>query len=278
VVAVAAFESRVELHPRLAIRSLGTFAVERDGRLVGPSEWQSKKARDLLKILVCRRGRPVTREALLEALWPEQDPARTANRLAVALSTARVVLDPARRFASDHFIAADRSAVRLESGRVVVDVERFLTTARAGLTCCRDGRVREGRELLETAEEAYRGEFLEEDLYEDWAVSLREEARAAYVAVALKLAELADAAGEHERATGLRLRVLERDPYDEHAHLDLVSTLASRGSPGEARRAYRRYVARMEAIGVEPAPFPAPGDGFKTALSAVRTIPSGRRS
>ena len=40
---------------------------------------------------------------------------------------------------------------------------------------------------------------------------------------------------------------------------DLVSTLASGGMHGESRRAFRRYVARMNEIGVEPATFPSVG-------------------
>jgi hypothetical protein len=40
----------------VAIQSLGAFAVERCGALVGRRGWQSKKARDVLKILVSRRA------------------------------------------------------------------------------------------------------------------------------------------------------------------------------------------------------------------------------
>jgi DNA-binding SARP family transcriptional activator len=46
------------------------------------------------------------------------------------------------------------------------------------------------------------------------------------------------------------LRILERDPFDEAAHLELVSMLIQAGRLGEARRAYRTYVARMRELGV----------------------------
>jgi len=250
-------EPERDLLPPVAIRSLGSFAIHRGDEIAPSAEWQSRKARDLLKILVTRRGRPATREALIETLWPEQDPRRTSNRLSVALSTARAVLDPEHRFGPDHFIRADRYAVLLECENVVVDVERFLEDARAGLSRYRAGRLEDAVQLLERAEAAYTGDFLEEDLYEDWAVSLREEARAAYVAVASALAELADGEGDHEAAIRLRLRVLERDAYDESAHLALVGSLVAAGRHGEARRAYGRYATRMEKIGIEPGSFPA---------------------
>ena len=77
----------------VAVEALGRFRVLREGVAVPRSAWRSRKARDLLKMLVARHGRPVSRDALIEALWPEEDPARCANRLSVALSTLRGVLD-----------------------------------------------------------------------------------------------------------------------------------------------------------------------------------------
>ena len=74
----------------------------------------------------------------------------------------------------------------------------------------------------------------------------------------IKLDNAAAEMGDPWAAVNYRLRVLERDPYDEDAHLGLVSTLSAAGRHGEARRFYRAYVARMEELGVEPAPFPSP--------------------
>ena len=82
----------------LELQTLGGFRVLRSGIPVSREAWQSKKARDLLKILVARRGRLVSRDEAIETLWPEEDPARTGNRLSVALSTLRSVLDQNREF------------------------------------------------------------------------------------------------------------------------------------------------------------------------------------
>ena len=103
---------------RVAVRvqSLGGFSVMRDGELVKVSEWQSKRARELLKLLIARRGRPATRGYLMETLWPDDDPDRVANRLSVALTTVRGVLDPQRHFPPDHFVIA-RQGRRLTQPR-----------------------------------------------------------------------------------------------------------------------------------------------------------------
>jgi hypothetical protein len=115
--------------PEVAVRTLAGFRVFRDGEAVSASAWQSKKARTLLKILIARRGRPTPREALMEQLWPGDDPLRLANRLSVTLATLRAVLDPVKHHPPEYFVTTDRDAVRLELAHVSVDVERFLEHA-----------------------------------------------------------------------------------------------------------------------------------------------------
>lgn len=243
--------------PAVRIATLGTFRVLRDGEPVPTAEWQSKKARDLLKILVARRGRPVPREQLMELLWPGDDPAKLANRFSVALSTVRGVLDPDRRVAGEGAVVADRSVVWLDLDAVQVDVEEFLATAKGALE-----RFRVDPEAalvdLAAADGSYGGDFLEEDPYEEWAVPLREECRATYVAVVRGLAAAAMDTGDADMAVRYCLRLLEQDRYDEETHLGLVRTLLGAGRHGEAHRRYRHYVAQMAEIGVEPAALPTP--------------------
>jgi ATP/maltotriose-dependent transcriptional regulator MalT/DNA-binding SARP family transcriptional activator len=241
----------------VAVEALGRFRVLRAGVPVPRSAWRSRKARDLLKMLVARHGRPVSRDALIEALWPEEDPARCANRLSVALSTLRAVLDSERRFGADHFVVSSAGAVSLDLDHVAVDLEAFLREAAAGLALHDEGLTAEAHARLSAAEAAYAGDLLEEDLYEDWAVAAREQARDMYVRVARSLAADAHAGGDHDGAVRFLLRVLERDAYDEEAHLALVLALVDAGRHGEARRAFRVYRGRMDDVGVEPASFPA---------------------
>jgi DNA-binding SARP family transcriptional activator len=220
------------------------------------TEWQSRKARALLKILVARRGHPVPREYLMEVLWPREDPARTANRLSVALSTVKSVLDPERR-RPDRLVHASKSTIALDTAHIAVDLEHFLAGAAEGLRLAREHRDDDALEVLAAAETAYAGDFLEEDPYEDWAIPVREEARATYIAVAGALAELSARSENYEASILYCHRILERDDYDEGAHIGLVAALEEAGHHGEARRAYRRYVGRMQQIGAEPAPFPS---------------------
>jgi ATP/maltotriose-dependent transcriptional regulator MalT/DNA-binding SARP family transcriptional activator len=259
--------------PAVAIHCLGGFAVLRYGVAVPLAEWKSRKARDLVKILIARDGRPVHRSVLLELLWPDEPPERTASRLSVTLSTARAVLDRGKTYAAGWFLVADSDTVVLDPDHVEVDVLRFLDMASQALAQRKDGPSPAALEALAEAEAAYVGDAFPEDPYEDWAVSLRERARAAYTSVARTFADDAAAAGDTAAAVRCYLRVLEHDAFDERAHVGLVAAQLAAGQQGEARRSYRTYCARMDELGVEAAPFPAPRRPSESRPKASRSVP-----
>ncbi|WP_246281864.1 AfsR/SARP family transcriptional regulator [Fodinicola acaciae] len=230
------------------VRTLGRFAVTRDGQPVQVREWQSRKARELLKMLVSRRGVPATREMLGQTLWPGATRVQWTNRLSVALSTIRGVLDPYRMREADHFISTGKYAVTVTN--LAVDIDTFLTDADRALSLHRCGTP--ALIALEAAAASYHGDFLAEDLYADWAVSLREEAKLAYLRLVRTLAVSATTSGDHDRAVRYWRLALTRDAYDEQAHLGLITSLTSDGRHGEATRHYVIYANRMAEIGVVP--------------------------
>ena len=236
---------------------LGSFAVRRGDEVIPLTAWQSKKARDLFKMLVVRRGRPLPREQAIERLWPDDDPGKATSKLSVALATVRSVLDPDKTVASEHFVRSDGELLRAVAGAVRTDVDRFVELATEALREHRRSSHDRATSMMEAAEAAYSGDVFEDDPYADWYVPLREEARVLYLDVARALAERRIRRGEIEDAIRLLLRILEREPYDEQAHLDLVVALTRMGRHGDARRRYQHYVARMRDLDIEPRVFPS---------------------
>ena len=142
---------------RTDIVTMGRFDVVVDGTSVPTSAWGSKRARTLLKRLVVARGQPVTRDELIELLWPDGgDVDRLGARLSVQLCAVRRILRGG--------VIADRSSVRLDLDHVDVDIERwFALTDDAAIVA------------------GFHGELLPDDRYEDWSAPLREEIRARFV-------------------------------------------------------------------------------------------------
>ena len=239
----------------VAIVALGRFAVVLSGEAVPMTAWQSRKARDLLKVLVARRGHPITREAAAEALWPGEEPGPLGNRLSVALSTIRKVLDPGRRHPPDYYLVADARTIALRLDRAGVDLSEFLQVAGEGIDLMGKGEHAAAAAPLRRARQIYAGDFLEEDLYEEWAVEAREEARSRVIMVLRLLARLAAEQGDDESAGQYLGQLLEREPYDEDAWLALIAGQQRLRRHGEARRRYAAYARRMGELDVVPVAF-----------------------
>lgn len=223
------------------IRTFGGFAVTVGDDEIPLPAWGSRRARQLCKMLAAAAGQPVPRDQLIDALWPtEVDRERLSARLSVQLSTVRRILGGG--------IVADRASVRLHLDEIRLDVGDLHRSAEAG--------------DLARVVDLYRGEFLPEDVYEDWAVSARDRARRVFLRAAHRLARDAASNGDHEQAAHLAGRILTSDPFDEGGHRRLIAALAAVGRLGEARHAYDSYVLRMNELAV---PCPPLADLIRSA-------------
>lgn len=237
----------------VAIRTLSRFEVTVDGKPLPPSAWQSRKARDLLRLLVARRGRPVAREELVDLLWAGEEGVTTErrlHRLAVALSIVRGVVDGSRQSSSDSVVIADGSSIALDVSRMNIDLETFIRQAEHGLRLHRAGKTDEGIAVLVGAERRYTGDFMEDEPYEAWTTVPRELGRATYLRVGRVLADAALRRGDTDEAIHYLLRILAVDGYDEQSHIDLIDCYTMAGRHGEVRRARDRYTSAMSEIGI----------------------------
>ena len=142
--------------PRTMIRVLGDGAVERGRTLVPLGEDLVDRALRYLAV----HERPVLREQLVEALWPDSDPAAGRHRLRKLLSRLR-----ARH---GQLVVSHGSQLSLAPD-VEVDLRRFRQLARAAHTATDpDVAIRTGRAALELA----RGEVCPLDRYDDWALDV----------------------------------------------------------------------------------------------------------
>lgn len=225
--------STVTNWPRVNI--LGRFeVVNTNGEL---AEWSSRKARQLLSALISYRGRPVSRERLMEHLWPGEPPSRLRNRLAVAVSTVRTSIDPFEHFDRQEFVSTTRETVRVRLESLPIDAEEFLSAASSAL-------VAEPRTEAELtgALRSYTGEAFPDDPYSDWAAPLRDECRVMQVAL---LHAIIDTATSSVYRAELARRILDIDPYDNRAHDVLVDALEDLGARGLAAARREQFQASL---------------------------------
>jgi len=158
----------------------------------------------------------------------------------VALSTLRSVLDPLKHHEADFYVSSADDVLMLRLEHVTVDLEAFMETAISAQTI---GDMRE-------ADDLYRGDFLIEDLYEEWARPVRDEARVVFLGMLRNWADISQAL-EPTNAAHLRLRILELDPWTRTLTWPSCAWEEA-GRHGEARRARKRYEDSMAQIGIAP--------------------------
>lgn len=247
-------EAPLEEHPLLEIRCLGAFELRLRGKLITPDMFGRREAITLLKILVIQGGRPVTRDALVELLWPEADPKSAANRFHVLVHALRRVIEPAQQ-------RGGWLLVRSELGRYSfnptapyrLDINEFRECARLGDQLSDEGDAVGATEAYESAVDLYRGDLLEEDPYADWCREPRAHLQEVCLTVLGKLAVGYLEQGATEESIGHHCHALKIDPLREGTHRGLMRALWTAGRRDEALRQYQtcRDILRRE-LSVDP--------------------------
>lgn len=236
----------------VAFFCFGKFYVEVEGARVealGPS-----KVVRILKFLVQSHGRLCPREMLLEAFWPEIEPEVASNRLRVALYTLRQIF--AARANLRDVIAYENGAYGLSpSIDVWVDANEFETLWREGVRFERGGHRTEAAQRYEQAERRYQGDYLEEDLYEEWTLLRRESLRDAYLHLLGQLATWHLEERDYGSCISRCHRLLAEDPYREDACRMLMLCYVAMGQKATALHWYQICAANLrKGLDADPSP------------------------
>jgi DNA-binding SARP family transcriptional activator len=228
----------------IAISMLGPLSLWRDGeQLTLPS---SRKTRALLAYLALS-PRPVSRSHLCELLWDVPNDPR--GELRWCLSKVRGLLD-----------TETRKRVQTSEDRIWLDLSDC-TLDVARLTEPKPGKL---------PADLWRGPFLDgltldrSPGFQAWLVSQRRQWQAAFVA------KLDRAIADAGTSTAERLAHIEQwvalSPFDERAHVLLLSALRRSGGIGAAEAHLRATLALFQAEGVDATP-------LRTAWQAMQTVP-----
>jgi DNA-binding SARP family transcriptional activator/pimeloyl-ACP methyl ester carboxylesterase len=226
------------------IRLLGPFRVIIDGLPVPDAVWTRRDAAALVKLLALRGGQ-LHREQVMDLLWPDLGPDEAAPRLHKAAHFARKAIGRA-----DAVVLRAEMVLLLPGVPVTVDVDEFEKAAQTALA---GGSAAAASAVLDR----YAGEVLPADLYADWAAQPRER----LIAVRRRLL----------RQAGRWREILELDPADEAAHLEVMRELARSGDSRGALGQYERMAhALRRELGTDPGP-----DARKLRAELVEALRAG---
>jgi DNA-binding SARP family transcriptional activator len=240
--------------PQLRIFTFGRTRVESgEGPLAG--EWLGHRAGHVLKYLITHRDRVVLSDELLDVFWPAVGPrGMTSVRQAVHMLRERLEPDRAKHAASA-FVAARSGGYELERGAVWIDADDFEMSVREGLKALAQDDLETAEAALSRASGLYRGDFLAEEAYAEWAFAERDRLRDLAATALRALSEVKVAGADLEAATVQLHRLAELEPLDMDIQRDLLAMLLRRGRHAEAVRRHDLVRRRYRKMFGEDPPF-----------------------
>jgi DNA-binding SARP family transcriptional activator len=238
--------------PRLRIAAFGRMHVDSpEGPLSG--KWLQQRPGHVLKYLVCERNRVVHAEEIAEALWPGAGPS-ALNNVRHFIHSLRDKLEPERpKRAPSSFIVAVQGGYAVDRRRVQIDADEFEDCAKKGIAAARRGGTAEAETALTRALELYRGDFLSDEPYADWAYTERDRLRGLTTDCLRLLATILAKRDDIAGAASVLEQLAELEPYDAEVHRQLLTAWLRLGRRTEAARRYTSFRMRMlREFGEEP--------------------------
>jgi DNA-binding SARP family transcriptional activator len=234
------------LGDRGRIQLCGALAVEIAGRRI-EAELPGRQGRLLFTYLVVHRLRPVRRDELIDALWPDHPPAAAEAALRALLSKLRRLLpvDAIGGRSELHVSLPGDTFVDLEDAREAIH--------RAESALARGDWGRAWGACQGPLFTARRGFLADED--GDWLVALRHELEALYLRAleCYALACLGVGGTELPAAERAGRELTTLAPYRESGHRHLMRAHAYSGNDAEALRVYERLRLRLrDELGIAP--------------------------
>ncbi|MBI9050539.1 MAG: hypothetical protein JEZ00_14045 [Anaerolineaceae bacterium] len=236
----------LDFHPGypLQIRCLGSFDVWRGKEQIDPKDWQRKKARELLQLLLNNREKWMPREKIADQLFPHMDGDTAAQHLKVTFNALNKAIEPDRSPGKVPFfiIRRDNSYRLNPAAKIRLDVDDFSVLS-----------VSDEIDDMKEALSIYQGDYLNEVL-DDYKINeMREHLRETYLATAMKLSNKYIDLDQWEEAVKICHDILTIDRCNEPAFRMLMNYHTARGNRANVQAVYQRCCSTLrEELDVEP--------------------------
>jgi len=227
--------------PPLRVCCLGPMEVYHNGERI--TQWGGEKAggrqaEAIFAFLVVRHRQGVTKDELLDLLWPELDLASAENNLHRTLHALRRALEPnlePRQPSSYVIYRRDRYWLN-PAAPIWIDAQEFTEAFARGRRLESRGELAAALAQYRPAEALYRGEYMQDTPFLADSVhveSTREHLRETYAALMLRLGQHHEEAGQWNEAQEYYRRGLAQAPAHEglKAALRRVANPEQRGTP-----------------------------------------------
>jgi DNA-binding SARP family transcriptional activator len=238
----------IDVTTTLEVSTLGRFEIRRNQQQLTGGNWNRRKVVDLFKLLLSVEQHRLHREQVQEILWPMSTLEQAANSFGKTLYLLRRALEPdlpSGKGSSSNYIQLEHDTLLLipDSLRIDADIFEISTRLLQAQVRSRLGKESEShiRTLLDEFDSVlalYQGDYLPEDLYEDWTQRRRDRLRRVHSWLLENSAGLALLIGNGPRASEYLLDLLEGNQADEQTHRQLMLVYARMGRRSDALNQY----------------------------------------
>jgi len=230
----------------LTIRTLGKFSVSIGDKVISDNSSRSNKAWRMFKYLITYRHKMAPIEALIEILWPEDEPEYPQKSLYTIMSRLRKMLSAGATVGAEQiYILFHHDSYQWNPDvPIYLDAAEFEETLRAARGA---GTDEEKLHLLKKATDIYDGKYLAEIAYDMWAMPVTNHFNRLYIRAVEDLSDLYLLRGMNDENTEICNKAISIDPFEESIHERLINAMCAVGDISEAQHHYKRFLKMFEA-------------------------------
>ncbi|MDR3036926.1 MAG: hypothetical protein LBU31_00735 [Coriobacteriales bacterium] len=233
----------------LVIRLFGDFEIHRGNVRIESAHLHRRKVREMLVHLALNLGRPLTRETIMERLWPDKDLPHAKDNFYTTWSRLnRALVDGP---GMSRYLSNGRGLCRLETSLVTTDVHEFEQLSRAVLF--EQGSTEQRIDAMYRLEQMYRGDILSGCLVDPFVQAAQTRYRSILVDVMLEASKLFSELGNDTNAVWFARKAFDTDPTREDVYRVLMAMQDRAGQRTSALRTYfdcKRFLS--EELGIMP--------------------------
>jgi len=212
---------------KIKVQCMDCFIVFLPGAEEAPLKWRTKKAQELFAYLFHLQGGSVSREVLIELLWPD---AGYKSAIALFHTTLYSIRQAFMQEGLEDLICYEKKKYSLNMELVDSDLEKLMVYFKDANIC---------KEHPEQIMQLYPGSYMAGSGYL-WSYSFAKELENQYFKVLKSGVNSSTVKNQPESALLFYQRMLEVDPYNEDIVSQLIVCLYQSGRRSEAKQQYDR--------------------------------------
>lgn len=228
---------------KIKVQCMGGFSVFKNRDKQEPIKWRTAKAEELLALLIHSRGQWITKDRIIDILWPEMDYDKASKNLH---AISYYIRDALQGFGYEDVFMRSKGQYQLKMDRLEIDavlIEELMSYV--PIRAIPEEKI---SEVLKLA----KGRYFEGKDY-GWAVSTDIWIQNKVDELALIQAERFIASGDATAAIDALMNTIKRNSCHEEAFKMIIQVYLKQGNQKAARQWYKTYETNLrEELDDEP--------------------------